>query len=167
MCIQSTTTGTWKLLIAVKVSVGLVPAVTPRILCYFIYFYESCHKVFSSGWHGEQGAFWAGWKCQQCFQQAHAGEHLGEHPGEQTPVLQGSTVNLAHSHPLWDRGTVFRCLPCCRARLLSRQAVSWRHLLRKSLRTHPHFCDAVGIMLYKMITVPEKVYWLLNHANQH
>lgn len=28
----------WKLLIATRVSVGLVPAVTPRILCYFINF---------------------------------------------------------------------------------------------------------------------------------
>lgn len=53
MSVQSIIIGTWKLLIAIRISVGLVPAVTPRILSYFIYFYGSCHKVFSSGWNGE------------------------------------------------------------------------------------------------------------------
>lgn len=80
----------------IRVSMGLVPAVTPRILCYFISFYESHHNIFSLGWHGEWGPFWAGWLWQQCFQQAH---------GRANPVLQGLAVNPAHSHPLWHRGT--------------------------------------------------------------
>lgn len=151
----------WKLLIATRVSVGLVPALTPRILCYLISFYESCRGVFSSGWYGGRGAFWAGWFCSSVSSR-HAGEHPGEHPGEQTLALQGLAKNPAHSHPLWDRGTVFRHLPCCRARLASRQVVPWKHLLRESLGTSAFLCCYQDHVIQN-----DHLYWLLIHANQY